>query len=176
MNILLLSGSFRKNSASLAIFKTVESLLPKTSTPDLQQLPFYNEDLDNISKPEAVTHFITSVELADGIIICTPEYNHSIPAVLKNAIDWASRPAFKSPLKDKPVSIITQAGSPVGGARAQAHLKLVLDSTLSKIHMRHEMLISEVDNKVDEQLKLNDKRTIRHLQQHINDFIKFIDG
>ncbi|MBL4585102.1 MAG: NAD(P)H-dependent oxidoreductase [Pseudomonadales bacterium] len=97
-----------------------------TEVPALNKLPIYCEDIDK-HKPKIVQDFLLQVESANGILFCTPEYNHSIPAVLKNAIDWASRPAFNSPLKFMPVSFITQAVSPVGGARAQAHLKLVLD-------------------------------------------------
>lgn len=143
MKFVFLSGSFHSNSRSLALLKNIESAFGahKTETVALDQLPFYSDDL-NRDKPQAVVEFLAAISTANGVLICTPEYNHSIPAVLKNAIDWASRPAFKSALKDMPVSIITQAVGPVGGARAQAHLKNVLDSTLSKIHVCHEMMVT----------------------------------
>ncbi|MDE1900557.1 MAG: NAD(P)H-dependent oxidoreductase [Alphaproteobacteria bacterium] len=99
--------------------------------------------------------------------------NHSIPAVLKNAIDWASRPAFASPLKDKPVTFVTQSGGPVGGARAQAHLKLILDSTLSRIHISHEMLVPMIEQKFDDAGALTDETTQRRLKRHLEDFIRF---
>ncbi len=142
-------------------------------TPKLNELPFFCEDL-NKDKPELIKTFLENVESADGIICCTPEYNHSIPAVLKNALDWASRPAFNSPLKGKPVSIVTQAVSPVGGARAQAHLKLVLDSTLSEIHLCHEMMVTDID-KVIAEGRVVDTKVLGRLERHCKDFIRFVE-
>lgn len=174
MRFLLLSGSFRANSRSLLLLSAASDHLNTHSCrlPRLGLLPFFCEDL-NANKPVEVRDFLDEVQAADGIICCTPEYNHSIPAVLKNALDWASRPAFESPLKDKPVSIITQAVSPVGGARAQAHLKLVLDSTLADIHICHEMMISGVDKRLAEG-GISDPNTQRRLERHLDDFLGFI--
>lgn len=177
MHILLLSGSFHSKSKTLALIAAIKSLLPEHlgEMPQLDQLPFFSEDL-NQHKPEMVQAFLAQVSSCDAIICVTPEYNHSIPAVLKNAIDWASRPAFASPLKGKPVTIVTQADSPVGGARAQAHLKLVLDSTLSRIHPSHEMMISDVKAVFNDELKLVDETVKRRLKRHLDDFITFAQG
>ena len=174
MKFLLFSGSFHSKSRSLAILKGIEEFFDGhiIETPNLNNLPFYSEDL-NKEKPEAIHSFLSQIESADGILFCTPEYNHSIPAVLKNAIDWASRPAFNSPLKDMPVSIITQAVSPTGGARAQAHLKLVLDSTLSNMHMCHEMMITHVDEIFDQNMNISDHKTFSRLERHSRNFIQF---
>lgn len=178
MKILLLSGSFRRHSYSLALLKVAEELLGDhcCELPDLDQLPLYNEDRSGDHRPEPVRVFQQQVDDCDAIVVCSPEYNHSIPAVLKNAIDWASRPAFHSPLKDKPVTIITQAPSLVGGARAQAHLKLVFDSTLSLLHPCHEMMIPEVKDKFDERLQLSDDHTRKRLIRHLEDFMGFVDS
>ena len=176
MNFLLLSGSFHRCSYSQALLRFVAEQLPEHQhvSPNLLQLPFYTEDLAGEQRPLVVLDFLQQVSAADALIICSPEYNHSIPAVLKNAIDWASRPAFKSPLKDKPATFITQANSPVGGARAQAHLKLVFDSTLSRIHMCHEMMIAGVEQKFDEHLRLTDEPSRARINRHLADFIQFI--
>jgi chromate reductase len=176
MNFLLLSGSFHRTSASQALLRFIAEQLPEhhSLTPNLLELPFYCQDLDTDNKPAQVQQFLQQVNWADALIVCSPEYNHSIPAVLKNAIDWASRPAFKSPLKDKPVTFITQANSPVGGARAQAHLKLVFDSTLSRIHSCHEMLIAGIEHKLDPQLRLTDERSQERIKQHLDDFMRFV--
>ena len=176
MNFLLLSGSFHRRSYSQALLRFVAEQLPEHQhvSPNLLQLPFYSEDLAGEQRPLVVLDFLKQVSAADALIICSPEYNHSIPAVLKNAIDWASRPAFKSPLKDKPATFITQANSPVGGARAQAHLKLVFDSTLSRIHMCHEMMIAGVEQKFDEHLRLTDEPSRARINRHLADFIQFI--
>lgn len=188
MNILLLSGSFHRKSVTLALLDVVANVIADelndhqtSEKPNIEStlaaidaLPFYSEDLAGPNKPNVVQDFLEQVSKADGIICCTPEYNHSIPAVLKNAIDWASRPAFNSPLKDMPVTIITQAVSPVGGARAQAHLKLVLDSTLSRVHLCHEMMVTGVDQKFGHDLELTDDKTLERIRRHLSSFIDFI--
>lgn len=175
MQFLLLSGSFHSRSKSLALIEAIRALLPDhaCSVPSLAELPFYSEDL-NRDKPAHVQAFLAQVAASEAVICVTPEYNHSIPAVLKNAIDWASRPAFASALKGKPVMIVTQANSPVGGARVQAHLKLVLDSTLSLNHPAHEMLISGVDSIFDAEMKLVDEAVQRRLRRHLDDFLQFV--
>lgn len=141
--------------------------------PQLDQLPFYSEDL-NKAKPANIKAFLQAVVECDAIICITPEYNHGIPAVLKNAVDWASRPAFASPLKGKPVTIITQAEGPVGGARAQAHLKLVLDSTLSIIYPSHEVMITAVSQVVTGNGEITDPDVSRRILRHIGQFIDFV--
>jgi len=173
VNILLFSGSFHQKSYSLAILREIESQISTHTCfiPALDALPFYSEDISGDNKPPIILRFLEQVSLADGIVLCSPEYNHSIPGVLKNALDWASRPAFNSPLKDKPISIITQSVSGVGGARAQAHLKLVLDSTMSKIHISHEMMIPAVNKKFDAEFKLIDSKTRQNISRHIKDFM-----
>ncbi|PCJ15863.1 MAG: NAD(P)H-dependent oxidoreductase [Gammaproteobacteria bacterium] len=174
MKFVFLSGSFHSSSCSLAILKCVEGFFDahEVETLVLDDLPFYSEDL-NVEKPDEIKRFLAKMESADGVLCCSPEYNHSIPAVLKNAIDWASRPAFNSALKDMPVSIITQANSPVGGARAQAHLKLVFDSTLSKVHICHEMMITQVSTIFDQDMNVTSEKVLDRLARHVADFIAF---
>lgn len=171
-----MSGSFHSKSKSLSILNSLKSYFPEHNyeLPRLDELPFYSEDL-NADKPHSVLSLIDQVEGSDGIIVCSPEYNHSIPAVLKNAIDWASRPAFNSVLKDKPVTIITQANSPVGGARAQAHIKLVFDSTLSVIFPSHEMMITNIDKTIDINGSVLDTNVQKRLKKHFVGFVNFID-
>jgi len=175
LELLLLSGSFHSRSRSLAILRAIQEALPqcRCEIPALERLPFFSEDL-NQERPEVVTHFVEQVTRCAGIVCVTPEYNHSIPAVLKNALDWASRPAFASPLKGKPITIITQSANSVGGARAQAHLKLVLDATLSRIHPYHEMLITEVDKLCAEGCLVLDPLMQKRLMRHIEDFLGFV--
>ncbi len=177
MNFLFVSGSFRRNSRSLAVLKNVEPFFDghKIETPNLDNLPLYNDDL-NDDKPKSISEQLELAESADGILFCTPEYNHTIPAVLKNYIDWVSRPAFKSPLRDMPVSIISQADSPVGGARAQFNMKLALDSTLSKIHICHEMLIAGVGTIFSDDMRITNEKVLERLERHCNDFIKFCEA
>lgn len=175
MKIMLLYGSYHDHSYTQAVLRSVAGLLHEHQIliPRIHELPLYCGGPIDSHIPDRVVHFLEQVGQADALVICTPEYNHSIPALLKNAIDWASRPAFQSGLKDKPVTFITQAQSPVGGARAQAHLRLVFDSTLSRIHMAPEMLIAGVDQKFDAQGELVDARTRERLVRHLDDFVRF---
>lgn len=175
MEFVFLSGSFHQHSRSIALLKHIESLFSdhQIHTPQLDILPFYSNDHE-LKKPHVIQAFLELISSADGILVCSPEYNHSIPAVLKNAIDWASRPAFSSPLKDMPVSIITQAVSPVGGARAQAHIKLIFDSTLSIIQPSHEMMITQVDQAFDENMNLINDKIKTRLERHCLNFIDFV--
>lgn len=177
MKVLILSGSFHSASKSLLIARHVQQYLASHTCdiPRLDALPFYSEDLA-ASKPDTVLALLAAVQKSDAIICITPEYNHSIPAVLKNALDWASRPAFKSPLKDKPVTLITQAESPVGGARAQAHLKLVFDATLSVVYPAHEMMITPVSRIVTAENGITDEATTRRLSRHLDGFLAFVQA
>ncbi|TCS39763.1 NADPH-dependent FMN reductase [Reinekea marinisedimentorum] len=177
MRFICFSGSFHSKSKSIAILECIKDMFAEHEFEilPLASLPFFSNEL-NEERPASVQFFMSRVEDADGIICCTPEYNHSVPAVLKNAIDWASRPAFNSPLKGKPVSIITQAMSPVGGARAQEHLKLIFDSTLARNHICHEMMITDVNNIFDEHMHIVDAKVNERLQRHVSSFVEFVAG
>lgn len=177
MRLLILSGSFHSNSKSLQIARGVTEYLShhRCDTPRLESLPFYSKDLST-DKPAAVKALLEATTACDGIVCITPEYNHSVPAVLKNAIDWASRPAFNSPLKGKPVTIISQAETPVGGARVQAHLKLVFDATLSDIFPAHEMMITGVSKVLDDNGNIVDPDTRRRLHRHLDEFLQFAEA
>ncbi len=94
---------------------------------DLRKVPFYDGDLEAAGDPEEVTALKSTIAKADAILVATPEYNGSVPAVLKNAIDWASRPPADSPLKDKPTALMGASPSRGGTRNAQVHLREVLD-------------------------------------------------
>src|SRR5205085_3598152 len=85
---------------------------------------------------------------ADGLVLCAPEFNHSIPGVLKNAIDWASRPAFQSVLAYKHVAIMATSRGPLGGARCLEHMRVALDSCLSRIALAREVLITASETRI----------------------------
>lgn len=177
MKLTLLCGSFNAKSRTLQIAHFLQKTYSEHSIqiPVLTHLPFYCEDLDR-NHPEPIRIFLEHIQQTDGLICISPEYNHSIPAVLKNAIDWASRPAFTSILKDKPVTFITQADSPVGGARAQAHLKLVMDATLSLILPAHEMMIGSVSTLFNAQQEITAPQVRTRMLRHVDAFITFIQS
>src|ERR1700757_4854330 len=115
-----LPGTLRKGSFSRATLVGLRNNLPDKVTLDILdlQLPLYNEDNDHPDGPADVQRFRAVIADCDGVVIATPEYNHGIPGVLKNALDWASRPAFQSCFKNKPVSLAF-----TGGVRAQYQLR-----------------------------------------------------
>ena len=137
MNVLGIVGSLRAGSYNRMLMRSAVDLAPEAMVIevfDLTDLPLYNADLDSDEqRPGRAQTLKDSIARADGVLIASPEYNHSVPGVLQNAIDWASRPGMKSPLKRKPVAIMGASGGPVGTARGQQVLKLTLMSTLALI-------------------------------------------
>jgi len=123
--ILAFVGSLRKGSYNKALVRAALEVAPKNVTMevfDLEGIPPFNQDNEN-NPPPKVTEFKEKIRSADALLIATPEYNYSIPGVLKNAIDWASRPYRDNSLADKPVAIMSASSGMLGGARAQYHLR-----------------------------------------------------
>jgi chromate reductase len=148
-SILCLCGSLRAASSSRAVVETIcQKLAGEAGFTrfDIGSLPHYNADLNPL--PDSVAALKDAIAAADGVIIVTPEYNYSVPGVLKNAIDWASRPGYASVLKDKPVFIASVSGGTMGGVRAQAHLKNVLGAVLAKTFVWQEVAITHANTKV----------------------------
>jgi len=146
--ILFIPGSLREASSSRATVRAlVKRLEPDTTcrVADPGLLPHYNAD---VTGDPAVESFIAEVAAADGVVFVTPEYNYSVPGVLKNAIDWASRPAYNSAFKDKPCFIVSVSGGALGGVRAQAHLKYILNGMLAKPFACQEIVIPQANNKI----------------------------
>lgn len=170
MKIAGISGSLREKSLNTSLLNACVQHIPDGNVfilAKINNIPFYNEDIDNDNKPDGVARFLEIVTDSDLVIFASPEYNHGIPGVLKNAIDWASRPAFDSPLRLKPCGLLTASKSPVGGARAQAELKNILSSTLSQVYPSVEYLLADAHEKIDEQGELIDSTAIRRLRAYI---------
>jgi chromate reductase len=128
MNIVALSGSLRKDSFNTALLRALQALAPEgmqIEIADISNLPLYNQD-DEAAFPAAAKELKDTIEAADGIIIATPEYNRSIPGVVKNAIDWASRPWGQNSFAGKPVLTMGVSVGKIGTAVAQSHLRQVL--------------------------------------------------
>ena len=98
--------------------------------------------------PAPVKALLAAIAEADGLILCAPEFNHSIPGVLKNALDWASRPAFASVMAYKPVAIMATSRGPLGGARCLEHMKVALDSCLSRVTLAREVIITAAETRI----------------------------
>ncbi len=129
-SVLALLGSLRTGSLNRTLLETSIALAPSglriTEFTRLGELPFYDPDIDGPEKPEPVQAFFDALRAADALLIVSPEYNYSVPAVLKNAIDWASRGGADAPMKRKPVAIQGGSNGSVGSTRMQYHLRQIL--------------------------------------------------
>lgn len=174
IRVLGLSGSLRRHSYNRRLLDAARILAPEwmeITSFDLGQIPLYNGDLDNDhDRPTAVMQFKQTVVAADALLIATPEYNHNISGVLQNAIDWASRPATKSPLAGKPTSIMGASTGAIGTARAQQQLKLVLFSTLALVMPHPGVTVGQAAEKFDHAGALVHAPTREFLQTYLRDF------
>lgn len=130
MNVLVLLGSLRADSDNLRLAQAAIAALPEgvhgRMAAGLESLPFYSEDLDGPAAPASVRELRATVAEADAILLVTPEYNGSIPAVVKNAIDWASRPRGTAAIAGKPAAVLAASGSPRAALWAREHAQRVL--------------------------------------------------
>jgi len=178
--ILGFAGSLRKDSYNKALLRVAIELVPKSAKLeiiDLEGIPPFNQDLEN-RMPEKVKEFKAKIKVADAILIATPEHNYSIPGVLKNAIDWASRPPGDNSFEGKPVAIMSASPGTLGGARAQYHLRQVLVSLNMHAINRPEVIVASADKKIDEKGKLADEKTrkkIRQLLENLVDWTKKLE-
>jgi len=161
IHVLGFSGSLRKASFNTAALRAAREVLPDDMTMetfDLSGFPLYNEDVREQGFPEIVLQFGARIAAADALLIATPEYNYSIPGVLKNAIDWASRLPEK-PLNEKPLAIMGASNGNYGTARAQYHLRQAC--VFNNMHPinKPEVLITRAQEKFDAEGKLTDQST-----------------
>jgi chromate reductase len=173
ISLLGISGSLRSAAASTAILRTLAKRMPADATLTLRPLadiPLYNEDETRPQALAAVETFKREIAAADGLIVISPEYNHGISGVLKNAIDWASRPGYDGVLKNKPVLVMSSATSPLGGARAQLQLRELFASTLSRVVARRQIVIGQTGQKIQDG-ELTDAATLAFIDDGVGDLI-----
>ncbi len=160
VSIIGFTGSLRHNSYNKAALRAAIELLPDNASleiVDIAEIPFFNEDLEIEGTPQSVVDFKKKLAAADAIVISTPEYNYSIPPVLKNALDWASR-GTDLPLNGKPLAIMSASPSMFGGARVQYHLRQVCVGLNLLPLNKPEVFITKANLKFDLDGKLiNDK-------------------
>ena len=169
LHIVGISGSLRSGSYNRALLVEAAELLPEGVTfeiVDLHDIPMFNADEEATAVPEAVLAFRAKLKQADAFVIATPEYNFSIPGVLKNAIDWASRskPDGVSPLEGKPVAIIG-AGGMLGTVRAQMHLREVLGHNDLKVLNKPSLMVARAGMYFDEDGRLTDPMLRERLEK-----------
>jgi chromate reductase, NAD(P)H dehydrogenase (quinone) len=156
MKILGISGSLRKASYNTAALRVASEVAPEgvaIEIADISEIPLYNDDVRAQGYPAAVERFREQIRAADALLFATPEYNYSLPGVLKNAIDWASRPPDQ-PLAGKPAALMGASGGPVGTARAQYHLRQIGVFVDLKFVNKPEVMIGAVQDRCDAEGKL----------------------
>lgn len=131
VKVLVLVGSTRTESVNARLAAAAVAHLPVdcdvTWFDELDDLPFYGEEREAAGTPEVVARLRSAIAEADAVVVATPEYNASVPAILKNAIDWASRPRESASLAGKPVAVLGAAPTPSGAASAREHLVAILE-------------------------------------------------
>jgi len=150
-NLLGISGSLREGSYSTAVLKALVEASTGEARYDFAEIgviPHFNQDLLTDPWPKSAHRLRHQIAIADGIVISSPEYNHGMPGVLKNAMDWASRPHNQSPLRNKPVLIITSSPAFTGGVRAQAQIRETLVSALARPVNTPEIVVGLVASKM----------------------------
>ena len=151
IRLIGMSGSLRSGSYSNAVLETLrEKFAGRADLEiyDLSPIPLYNQDLEGEKRPEPVKALLQAIAESDGLVLCAPEFNHSIPGVLKNALDWASRPAFTSVMAYKPVAVMATSPGAQSGARCLEHMKVALDSMLARVVLARECIITSVAAKI----------------------------
>lgn len=175
--LLGISGSLREQSYNTIILETLAETLGERASMSLfplDEVPHYNEDLDTDTPPSTVSSFRAAIEQADGLIIATPEFNHGLPGVLKNALDWASRPRGRAALIMKPVLTITSSLAITGGVRAHAQLNETLLSIAARIVVRPQAVIGVVHQKVRDG-RLADEATLKFLSASAEHLFRVIE-
>jgi len=165
--VLGFAGSLRKDSYNKSLLRAAVGLAPddmKLETFDLKGIPSFNQDLE-MKMPVKVKEFKAKIRAADAILIVTPEYNYSVPGVLKNAIDWASRPYGDNAFEDKPVAVMSASGGMLGGARAQYHLRQSFVFVNAHLLNRPEVMVTFANEKIDENGKLTDETTRKKVKE-----------
>jgi chromate reductase len=164
--ILGIAGSLRQASYNRAALRAAGQLVPEGARLeifDLPGIPPFNQD-DERNPPPRVVELKRSIRSSDAILLVTPEYNYSIPGVLKNAIDWASRPYGDNSWDGKPVAVMGASLGALGTARAQYHLRQVLMALNMHAVNKPEVLISNAAERFDEQGNLKDENTAKHIR------------
>ena len=179
MRILGIAGSLRGSSYNRALLRAARELLPEgveLVEYDLRDLPFYDGDVEAAGDPDSVVAFKEAIREADALLIATPEYNRGVPGVLKNAIDWASRPPLGSPLTGKPVAIMGASTGRGGTARAQEQLRSALEFSRANVLEQPEVLVPEAFMRFDEQGELVDAGARAELAELLDTLVAVASG
>jgi chromate reductase len=173
VNILGFAGSLRKDSYNRSLLRAALELVPKDAKLeifDLEGIPPFNQDLEN-QPSEKVKEFKAKIKAADAILIVTPEYNYSIPGVLKNAIDCASRPYGDNAFEHKPVALMGASPGMMGTARAQYHLRQCFVFLSCFALNQPEVMVPFAQEKIDREGRLTDQKTREKIRELLESLV-----
>lgn len=174
VRLLGLSGSIRRDSYCTAVLQTLRAALGRKADLTiflLHEIPLYNPDEDGERAPQAVRALREAIARSDGLVVISPEYNYGMSGVLKNALDWASRPAMQSPAKGKPTLIMSASPAYTGGARAHAQMRETLASMLARVIARPQVVVASVHEKIRDG-RLVDEVALRFALAAVDDLLK----
>src|SRR3954447_15239754 len=172
MRVLGISGSLRRDSHNTELLRAAATLLPSGTEFEiydgLQDIPPFDEDLER-EAPQSVHRLREEIGSADAVLFATPEYNHSIPGVLKNAVDWVSRPLAANALRNKPVAVIGASTGIFGAVWAQAELRKVLGATGARV-VEGEVAVGRAQDRFDEDGRLNEP----NLEEEVREVVRLL--
>lgn len=177
MKILAFAGSLRKGSYNKSLLRAVRNAAPdrmNITIFNLEGIPLFNADVESEGDPQKVQEFKVAIREADGILIASPEYNHGMTGVTKNAVDWATRPPKDAPIGEKPVGIIGASPGITGTARSQDQLRQSLKSINAYCMALPEFLLFRAGEKFDENGVLTDESSRKHIDKYLDAFEKWV--
>jgi len=175
IKVLGFAGSLRSGSYNRSLLHAAKDLMPSNSILeifDIADIPLFNQDHE-INMPKQVKDLKLKIRESDAILIATPEYNYSVPGVLKNAIDWASRPYGDNPFDGKPVAIMSASIGMLGGARAQYHLRQMFVFLNMYPINGPEVMVPFAQDKFDSEGKLIDENTKKFLSKLLETLVNW---
>ena len=162
MRIVAISGSLRKASYNRSILFALAEVAPVGMALEIQpiaEIPFFDQDVEAQGIPEPVQRLRDAVAAADGLLVATPEYNAGTTGVLKNTIDWLSRPAAESVLKGKPTGLVGVTPGQLGTARAQGQLRAAFEFAAAPVMPSPQVFVNRAREKFDADGRLTDEKT-----------------
>lgn len=172
-----IAGSLRSGSYNRALLRAAAELAPGDLVIDifdLKPVPLYDGDVEAAGDPPGVTALKQAIARADGVLFATPEYNHGVPGVMKNAVDWASRPPRDAVLSGKPVALIGASPGMTGTARGQSQLRQAFEFTNSYCMPQPELLVFRAHEKFDADGNLTDEATRAYLGKFLAAFALWV--
>jgi chromate reductase len=176
LRVLGIAGSLRRASYNRALLRAAAELAPpgmEIVEFDLAGIPLFDEDVEAEGTPAPVQALRDAIAAADALLFATPEYNHGVPGVLKNAVDWASRPPGRSPLAGKPAAVFGASPGATGTARAQAQLRQAFVFTQTYAIPQPEVLVFRAHEKFDAEGRLTDEATRRFVRKLLDELAAY---